>query len=116
MKHLILLPSLWGVVGRPLQHIFRSDIAQVVVAFYTSPCSVLRVLRALRGEFSLASVLCEPQLPTHSPLKQQGTNLSLHETHLSYRKDARLRDPAPSAGRGRCTAATPPSFPDWLPQ
>jgi len=69
MKHLILFPSLWGVVGRPAWYISQGDIAQVVVAFYSSPCSVLRVLRALRGEFSLASVPREPQFASDYALE-----------------------------------------------
>ena len=42
-----------------------------------SPNSVLRVLRALRGEFSLASVPCEPKLEVTTHSKRQGTILSL---------------------------------------
>ena len=44
------------------------DTAQLIAAFDGSSSSILRVLRALRGEFSLASVLCEAkvELTTHS--------------------------------------------------
>ena len=42
--------------------------AQLIAAFDGSSSSILCVLRALRGELSLASVLCEPkvELTTHS--------------------------------------------------
>jgi len=44
------------------------DTAQLIAAFDSSSSSILRVLRVLRGEFSLASALCEPkvELTTHS--------------------------------------------------
>ena len=38
------------------------DTAQPIAVFDSSSSSILRVLRALHGEFSLASILCEPKL------------------------------------------------------
>jgi hypothetical protein len=52
----------------PVYYTPRGDITQPIAAFDGSSSSILRVLRALRGELSLASVLCEPkvELTTHS--------------------------------------------------
>jgi len=71
---LIPLLSLGGVVAGPVYYTPRGDIAQPITRFDSPSNSILRVLRALRGEFSLASVPCEPKLEviTHSCLQQAG--------------------------------------------
>jgi len=49
------------------------DITQAIIAFDNPSSSILRVLRALRGEFSLASVVCEQVLKVTRYSKRQGT-------------------------------------------
>ena len=48
-------------------------IAQPIARFDGLSNSILRVLRALRGEFSVVSVPCEPKLDVTAYSKRQGT-------------------------------------------
>ena len=54
---MITLLSLGGVVAGPVYYTPRGDIVQTITRFESSSNFILRVLRALRGEFSSTSGL-----------------------------------------------------------
>ena len=68
------------------------------------PNAILRVLRALRGEFSLASVPCEPKLEVTTHSKRQGTKKRLYHKPVHARGEHPLLDDLHAVTLGtKCT-------------
>ena len=61
----------------PVYYTPRGNIAQPIAVFDNPSSSILRVLRALRGEVSSASVQYEPELEVTTCSKLQGTSTQL---------------------------------------